>query len=671
VNAGETLVLFAAVVFMIAFSVRLLAPLGIVPLNKKAMDIITDLAFALLTATLLFMAYLLANSDLSYLYVWSNTSKDLDLAFKLSALWAGAQGSFLVWTWLMAFALMIERRWEKKRQLDPKFQDLAQTAMLGLIAAFMLIVLTTGLFASTVVDQANDGWRLVLFPNGLGLKLSLQTWEMALHPLFVFVGYAFCLVTFAASMAGMMTKEERWHTISLFWGRLAWISVTLGIGIGAMWAYYVIGWGGYWGWDPVETSSLLLWLVLTVFLHTQLRLARHKEYAVLSPALGMMTFSTALFATFVTRAGGLWASSVHSFGAATGPGVGERLWEMLSNNASVLGVFLLMLLSLFLAIALSWRRGIASRKPGKEEEGPFQINDSNSMLFAVVLLILTAAIMTLILFKNLDMSMGANYDEFNEKMTFLFVALMIALVICLIWRKVGAKIALYAGIGMVAMTVVSGAIGAMLGVNVLFSLSLPAFLLAALAASYRVLASRAKRSVKGSFRNVGPQLAHLGVALLLIGYIFSSFLQVFPAAGPSADLSIGSELKAGNYSIRLTNLTITNLPLSSGDQYNQSRTAKLDILQSGKVVQSGVTLTDLYLVNGPDVTKVSASVHIHETVAEDLYLSFDWQNATTAKMQMRVVPMINALWAGMGLLAIGLTMRLVAWPVAPRDQKGP
>ena len=670
-NAGETLVLFAAVVFITAFLARISALLGIVPRNKRTMEIITDLAFALLTATLLFMAYLLASSDLSYLYVWTNTSMDLVLAYKLSALWAGAQGSLLVWTWLMAFALMIERRWEKKRQLDPKFQDLAQTVMLGLIAAFMLIVLTAGLFASTVVDQANDGWRLFLFPNGIGLKLSLQTWEMALHPLIVFAGYAFCLVTFAASVAGMMTKEERWHTISLFWGRLAWISVTLGIGIGALWAYYVIGWGGYWGWDPVETSSLVLWLMLTVFLHTQLRLVRNKEYAVLSPTLGMMAFSTALFATFVTRAGGLWASSVHSFGAVNGPGVGERLWEILSNSASVLGVFLLMLLSLFLAIALSYRRWRASRKSDEEEEGPFQINDSNSMLFAVVLLILTAAIMALIMFKNLDMSTGANYDEFNEKMTFLFIALMIALIICLIWRKVGARTALYAGIGLVALTTVSGAIGAMLGANVLFSLSLPTFLLAALAALYRVFSSRVRRSVKGSLRNLGPQLAHLGVALLLIGYISSTFLQVFPAAGPSADLSLGNELKAGDYSIRLTNLTITNLPLSSGGQYNQSREARLDILQSGHVVQSGVTLTDLYLVNGPDVAKVKASVYIYKTVTEDLYLSFDWQNATTAKMQMKVVPMINALWAGMGLLAIGLTMRLVAWSATPREQKVP
>lgn len=270
----------------------------------------------------------------------------------------------------------------------------------------------------------------------------------------------------------------------------------------------------------------------------------------LSSALGMMAFSTALFATFVMRAGGLWTSSVHSFGAATEPGVGKKLREILSNNASVPGVFLLMLLTLFLAITLSWRHWKAMGKHGDEEEGAFQINDSNSMLFAVVLLILTAAIMVLILFKNLDVSMGANYYEFNEKMTFLYVALMIAMVICLIWRKVGAKTALCAGIGMVALTVVSGVIGGMLGANVLFSLSLPAFLMAALAALYRVLASRVKRSVKISLRNLSLHLVHLGVALLLIGYIFSSFLRVFPATGPSADPSLGNELKAGDYSIR-------------------------------------------------------------------------------------------------------------------------
>ena len=128
----------------------------------------------------------------------------------------------------------------------------------------------------------------------------------------------------------------------------------LGIGIGAIWAYYVIGWGGYWSWDPLETSALLLWLILTLFLHTQLRLARNHEYAKLSPMLGMLVFEVALFATFVTRTGGLWASSVHSYGAVNADGA-KRLWELLNRSPTVLGIFLLMIIVLLIVLYIGYR----------------------------------------------------------------------------------------------------------------------------------------------------------------------------------------------------------------------------------------------------------------------------------------------------------------------------
>ena len=621
----------------------------------------TNLSFALITAALIFALYLLGSSDMSYLYVWSNTSADLSFPFKISALWAGSQGSFLIMTWFMSFALTAELRLEKKREVDERFQSISQTAMLGVIALFMLILLTTGIFAPTVADPTNDGWRLALFGQGLGLKIILQTWEMAIHPLIIFAGYAFCLATFAASLAGSLTKDERWHTFSLFWGRLAWIFVTLGIGIGAIWAYYVIGWGGYWGWDPLETSSLLLWLMLTLFLHTQLRLARNREYKLVSPLLGILTFGTALFATFVTRAGGLWASSVHSYGAVNATGATNRLWELLNRSPTVLGIFLLMILVLIIAFFIGYRnRGTT----GKEERvvKPLLINDSSSMLIAIFLLSTTIVVMLLILLKNVDMTAPTNYDEFNQKMAFLFIAVIISLTLCLSWKRIGSRNALYLGIAMIALTLASGLIGAILGSDIVFSLSLPAFLVAVFMALYRAIKSFVKGSWRKTFNNLGPQLVHLGIALLLLGYIFSSFMQVYPSTGPYNKLSIGDELSAGDYSVRLVSLSINDLPSSSGGQFNQSRTAVLEIRHSGNVVQSGVELTNLYLAKGANASRVESGVHIYKTVTEDVYLSFNWQNATSVQLQMKVVPMINALWSGLGLLTMGLAIRMLVWP---------
>jgi cytochrome c-type biogenesis protein CcmF len=627
------------------------------------LEIVTNLSFALITATLIFALYLLGSSDMSYLYVWSNTSVDLSFPFKISALWAGSQGSFLIMTWFMSFALIAELRLEKKREVDERFQSISQTAMLGVIALFMLILLTTGIFAPTVADPTNDGWRLALFGQGLGLKIILQTWEMAIHPLLIFAGYAFCLATFAASLAGSLTKDERWHTFSLFWGRLAWIFVTLGIGIGAIWAYYVIGWGGYWGWDPLETSSLLLWLMLTLFLHTQLRLARNREYLSLSPLLGILTFGTALFATFVTRAGGLWASSVHSYGAVNATGATNRLWELLNRSPTVLGIFLLMILVLILAFFIGYRnRGIS----GKEERvvKPLQISDSSSMLMAIFLLSSTVIIMLLILLKNVDMTAPTNYDEFNQKMAFLFIAVIISLTLCLSWKRIGSRNALCLGIVMIALTLASGLIGATLGSDIIFSLALPAFLVAVFVALYRAIKSFVKGSWRKTLNNLGPQLVHLGIALLLLGYIFSSFMQVYPSTGPYNQMGVGDELSAGDYSVRLVSLGIKDLPSSSGGQFNQSRTAVLEIRHSGNVVQSGVELTNLYLANGANASKVESGVHVYNTVTEDVYLSFNWQNATSVQLQMKVVPMINALWSGLGLLTVGLAIRMLVWPNA-------
>jgi cytochrome c biogenesis factor len=185
-----------------------------------------------------------------------------------------------------------------------------------------------------------------------------------------------------------------------------------------------------------------------------------------------------------------------------------------------------------------------------------------------------------------------------------------------------------------------------------------------LVALYRTIKSFVKGSWRKTLNNLGPQLVHLGIALLLLGYIFSSFMQVYPSTGPYNQLSIGDELSAGDYSVRLVSLSINDLPSSSGGQFNQSRTAVLEIRHSGNVVQSGVELTNLYLANGANASKVESGVHIYKTVTEDVYLSFNWQNATSVQLQMKVVPMINALWSGLGLLAVGLAIRMLVWPNA-------
>ncbi|MEA1905661.1 MAG: cytochrome c biogenesis protein CcsA [Euryarchaeota archaeon] len=158
-----------------------------------------------------------------------------------------------------------------------------------------------------------------------GMNPLLRNPWMVIHPPIVFFGYAAAAIPFGAAAAYLLIGDRRWMEIAEPWSRITWLFMTLGIGIGGFWAYEVLGWGAwYWGWDPVETSSLIPWVALTAYLHTQFRMKRNREYGLAAPALLMLSFILVIFATFVTRSG-LWASQ-HGFAT--------------SVEAQIIGVFL-------------------------------------------------------------------------------------------------------------------------------------------------------------------------------------------------------------------------------------------------------------------------------------------------------------------------------------------
>ena len=162
-------------------------------------------------------------------------------------------------------------------------------------------------------------------PYGQGMNPLLRNPWMAVHPPVLFLGYAAFTIPFAAAIANLLTGDKNWIVISRDWMRIAWLFLTLGIGLGGFWAYEVLGWGAwYWTWDPVETSSFIPWVAATAYLHAQTRTS-HGEYKFLAPMLAVVTFILVIFATFVTRSG-MWAS-VHS-------------WQDFTSEAMIIAVFL-------------------------------------------------------------------------------------------------------------------------------------------------------------------------------------------------------------------------------------------------------------------------------------------------------------------------------------------
>jgi cytochrome c-type biogenesis protein CcmF len=621
----------------------------------------TVLAFALITTVLIFLMYLFLASDFGYFYVWSNSSSDLGFIYKISAVWAGGAGSMLTLVWFMLLVTVVELRIGQMRiRPGKRFNDLFQLTMMAVVLVFLLVLLSMGPFAETVTTP-DTAWRLALYPNGMGLVLSFQTPEMILHPILIFAGYSFCLCVFSASLAHFVTKEQDWVPVSRRWSRLAWLFMTLGIGIGALWAYYEIGWGGYWSWDPVETSSLLIWLLITAFLHTQARHAMWKEYQILCPALGMLSFISVLFTTFVARAGGLWIGSVHTFNISTGQAAGERLIEVLQNSPQVSGLLFLMVVLLILtfAFSLSKHKSLAEDKKRKENgKENFPVNDRNNMLLGVGLLIVTVLVMLFILIKNVDATQASNYEEFNQKMSVFAVAIVVAMSVCLIWRNVGQRIAMKVAILLVLLSVALAAIGAMIQLSPLAAFALPSFLVTACIAVFRIVRSGSKGSLGRTLRNVAPQLIHLGIALTLIGYVFSSTLQVSPTAGGDMPLRVGESVDLGDYTVRLIDLEMRSLPPPASQIYNAKGSAIFDVSKSGDLVESNITVSNLYYSSGTELSKASAGVHVHKTFFEDLYLDFDWLNNSTALIHVKVIPLINVLWAGLSALCIGMTLQV-------------
>jgi cytochrome c-type biogenesis protein CcmF len=195
------------------------------------------------------------------------------------------------------------------------------------------------------------------YKNGNGINYLLLTPLMLVHPPVEFAAYAFTTIVLAAAFAFLISGNKQWIEFSLRWGRWAWLFYTLGLGLGALWAYVVLGWGGYWAWDPVETANLIPWIALTAFLHAQFQNRKNGDFKYLAAVIAISTFVLTILSRFVTKTG-IWLASVHTFD----PGDENlkdpvlRLQNVIENNDTALYLLLMMVIILIIAIILfSWR----------------------------------------------------------------------------------------------------------------------------------------------------------------------------------------------------------------------------------------------------------------------------------------------------------------------------
>lgn len=304
----------------------------------KKLEILCTVAVTLSSMILLL---LLLSVNASYEYVYNHSSTDLSWFYRISAFWAGQEGSLLLWTWAILAMLMFVRYTGHSKEFgESRLMDITTMVSMAIVSVFLVLLVIDNPFTairilpSGSIEPTNWNPLATLYdvPYGQGMNPLLRNPWMAVHPPMLFLGYAAFTIPFAAAVANLITKDRRWTLIARDWMRISWLFLTLGIGLGGFWAYEVLGWGAwYWTWDPVETSSLIPWITATAYLHAQSR-SKYGEYGFLAPLLAIASFVLVIFATFVTRSG-IWAS-VHSWQDFTTEGLFIAIFLVILTGSS-------------------------------------------------------------------------------------------------------------------------------------------------------------------------------------------------------------------------------------------------------------------------------------------------------------------------------------------------
>ena len=303
-----TLLLHASLViscFALFFSIRAATAKKTDLLKSRRLYYITS---SILLFLLIILAEAFINSDFKYVYVYENSSRELGAFFRLSAVWAGKEGSFLLW----AFFINISGLFVIKKI------DRDEPYLLSYILIFQIFMLIMLVFESPFRLIWNE-YPKELMPgqipdNGAGLNPLLQDFWMVIHPPVLFLGYATAIIPSGYAIAGLIRKDySSWRDSAYPWTVFSVTVLGLGIFLGGYWAYKVLGWGGYWGWDPVENSSLIPWLVSLALLHGMILQKRKKALVKTNIALSFLYTLLVFYSTYLTRSGVLSDFSVHSF----------------------------------------------------------------------------------------------------------------------------------------------------------------------------------------------------------------------------------------------------------------------------------------------------------------------------------------------------------------------
>ena len=637
-----------ALICCLAFSVGAVALLAL-GVRRRSAELVRSgylAAYGLFFAAVVACAVLLEafiGRDFSFAYVAQNSDPTLSLFYRAAGFWAGQQGSLLLWTALLALVtVVIALR-------DVEAADRLTATTVGVLAA------VTAVFAALMVVDAGSDPFLAAAPgaSSAGLNPLLLHPAMVLHPPALFAAYATLAVPFAFATAALLLGEPgpAWAAGAQRWAVAGWLLLSLGIGLGAWWAYVVLSWGGYWGWDPVENTSLVPWLVATALVHSLLVYRRRGQLPRWTLGLACATFWATILATWTTRTDLI--SSVHAF---------ERNTTMIVVLSALLAVVAALSTCL---LAVRSRR--FAPPPGRGGDA-----GTAAAVLDVTLVVLAAglAAATVLVPLTTGRTLGpAAYQDFAEP---LGVAVVAALALCPLlagaatggrswWRAV--RWPLLAAAAALPLLLASERLRASpLGVVALdvCCLAAAALVVHVVAGVRRAAGERGalaglRSTLLGSRSRSAALLAHLGVVLVLLGLVGSNLYRTehnaYIAARPGATASVAG------YTLRFTGFSH-----DAGPQGSQRYYAHFAVSRDGRELGSVAPHTDVYPAAGAALRAV-----ILGSLPRDLFVvaqdPFD-AASTHLRLQLEVLPLMRPLWVGVALLVGGGAVAL--WPVRRR-----
>ena len=586
---------------------------------KRNFEALLSITLVTHTIALILLAYYFLVTDLRFEYVSDYSAENLSLGYKLAGIWAGRDGTLLIWAWTTILSINVERKLHSGD--DSQKQS---TSLIGciILLGFCIIQLYINPFSQ---NETVPG-------IGNGLNPLLLSPYMIIHPPIVFVSYGMIVLLYASGMAYLITGNKNWNETVKRWGRSSWIGMSLALAIGGYWAYVTLGWGGYWAWDPVETAGLLPWLATTSLLHTSVMSRRKKKYSVLGPLLAMLTFVLVLLESFVTR-GGIW-SSVHAFIVEETGGAWSRLGYVLENDVSVKGFFILMILSIILTFGL-----VVSNYRKKEAEEPKEYNSledyfsEDNTFFAAIytqLLILTVTLVLLLVRAN-----GYMTPEVFEVRLAPFVVILSAIFTIHTLRPFIdlQKILVVVGLGIafsLAYAIMSEGRGWMVGAMIPW-----AFICGY--SIFRYMWRYRTKKLLPMLRAWGPYTAHLGMMLILIGYCLSYGL----GTEDSITLQEGERKLAGNFVLELEKITMVPGP----DEMKV--TAFIRLIENDDDV-----VIDDQISKRIEGTQETTQIYLKHQIHRDLYITLNSVTPgaeggeSSATITVREIPGIILVWTG-------------------------